>query len=409
MMSRGRLTAMLGFAAIVLLGVIGLGLLPRLKKQQVLAADAAAETARKPSVRVAKVELTGADANLELPCDLMALIESPILARVEGYISKRSVEIGARVKKGQIMAELETPELDQQLRQAQASLSQVRAALKQTQAHVGEVKAQLNLAKLTTDRWKQLSAEGVVSVQETDEKRALYDVKVAELEAAQASVASSQEGVRASEANLNRLEELKSFSRLIAPFDGIVTYRNPDVGTLISAGAGGKELFRVADISTIRVFVSIPQSHVPLILPGVPGKLTVDDIPGRAWPAPVSNIANALDPASRTMLAVLKIANPDLALKPGMYSRVRFSLPAPPKSLILPGDAVVGRRDGNYVAVVGAQRKVHFQKVSVARDFGAKLAISDGVSVGDVVVLSPGDEIHEGGEVEIRAESSGKK
>jgi RND family efflux transporter MFP subunit len=249
----------------------------------------------------------------------------------------------------------------------------------------------------------------VVSVQETDEKRALYDVKVAELEAAQASVASAQEGVKASEANLNRLEELKSFSRLTAPFDGLVTYRNPDVGTLISAGANGKELFRVADISTIRVFVNIPQSHVPLIVPGVPGRLTVDDIPGRAWPAPVANIANALDPASRTMLAVLKIANPDLALKPGMYSRVKFTLAAPPKSLILPGDAVVGRRDGNYVAVVGGQNKVHFQKVSVARDFGAKVAISEGVAAGETVVLSPGDEIHEGGEVEIRTETSVKK
>lgn len=408
-MSRGRLLAILGFAAIVLLGVIGMGLLPRMKKQQVLAADAAAETARRPSVRVARAELTGADSNLELPCDLMALIESPILARVEGYISKRSADIGARVKKGQILAELETPELDQQMRQAQASISQMRAAMKQAQAHVGEVRAQLNLAKLTTDRWKQLSAEGVVSVQETDEKRALYDVKVAELEAAQASVSSAQEGVKAAEASLNRLEELKSFSRLTAPFDGLVTYRNPDVGTLISAGANGKELFRVADISTIRVFVSIPQSHVPLIVPGVPGRLTVDDIPGRAWPAPVANIANALDPASRTMLAVLKIANPDLALKPGMYSRVRFTLPAPPKSITLPGDAVVGRRDGNYVAVVGARGKVHFQKVSVARDFGAKLAISEGVAAGDVVVLSPGDDIHEGGEVDVRAEVGGKK
>jgi RND family efflux transporter MFP subunit len=340
---------------------------------------------------------------LELPCDLVAMIESPILARVEGYISKRAVEIGSRVKKGDLMVELETPELDQQIRQAQAAVSQARAAWKQTQAQIGQVRAELSLAKITTERWKKLNAEGVISIQDADEKQAQFDVKIAELEAAQATAASSQEAVRASEANLNRLEELKSFARMTAPFDGIVTYRNPDVGTLISAGASGKEIFRVADISTIRAFVSIPQSHVPIITPGLAARLSVDDIPGREWQAPVSNIAYALDPSSRTMLAVIKVRNPDYALKPGMYSRAKFALPTQAKSLLLPGDAIIGRGDGSYVAIVNQMGRVHYQKVTVSRDFGAKVAVIAGVTADDIVILSPSDDVREGTKVETRA------
>lgn len=330
------------------------------------------------------------------------MIETPIYARVEGYIRKRVVDIGSRVKKGDLMMELETPELDQQIRQSRAAISQARATLKQGQAQVAEVQAALKLTEITMQRWKRLSAEGVVSPQDSDEKDAQHEVKKAEGDAARANVTAAEESIRALEANLSRLEDMKSFSLLLAPFDGIVTYRNPDVGTLISPGATGRELFRVADISTVRAFVSIPQSYVPFIGPGIPGALTVEDIAGRSWPAPVKNISNSLDPATRTMLAVLYVQNPDLTLKPGMYARINFQLPSPPKSLSLPGDAVLARNDGAYVALLDRNHVVHYRKIEIARDFGSRVAISSGVSEGDVVVLSPGDEVREGQTVEIR-------
>jgi len=401
-MSRGRFVGVLALALILVAGVISLGLGPRLKRQRALAAESAAGASRPPLVRVARVERAAARADLDLPADLQALIEAPIFARVEGYISQRAVDIGSRVKKGQLMAELETPELDQQLRQAQATLSQARAAMKQSQAQVAETRASLNLAQITAERWRKLTDEGVLSRQDTDEKEAQRDVKRAELDAVRASVAAGEEAVRAAEANVSRLQELKAFSRLTAPFDGIVTYRNPDVGTLISPGANGHEMFRVADISVVRAFVNIPQSHVPFLTPGLPVALRVDDMPGRTWKGEVANIAHELDPNTRTMLAIVRVENPDLVLKPGMYTRLLFSLPSPPQALRLPGDSVMGRNDGSYVAVVGSGKTVHYRKVEIGRDFGSWLAVTRGVDAGDLVVLSPGDEVREGTVVETR-------
>jgi len=391
------------FAGLVLLAIaIGMGLMPRLAQQKALASGAAEEARRPNAVRVATVELAGASSELELSCDLQALIESPILAQTEGYISKRLGEIGAQVTKGQLLAELETPALNQQLAQMRASLSQSRAALQQVKTQVGQTRAQLQLAKVTRERWQELVDRGVLSLQDADEKKAVYEVRAAEAEAAVANVRAAEEAVHAAEANVKRLEEQQTFSQLRAPFDGLITYRNPDVGTLISAGANGRELFRVADITTIRAFISVPQAYVPYIVKGLAAELTVDDIPGRKWAAPVSNIANSLDLTTRTMLALVKVSNPDLVLKPGMYGRVRFRLPSPPKSLILAGDAVIGRGDGTYVAALDSASRVHFRRVTVERDFGTKVAISSGVSAGDRVVLSPGDDVREGTVVETR-------
>ncbi len=407
MTSRRSLLSLLTVLSLAIAGVIGAGMWPRLNKQKALLAEAKSESAKLPVVRITKVKRAEGSADLELPADLQALIESPIYARVEGYISKRNVDIGWKVKKGQVLVELETPELDQQLRQARAAVSQSAAAMKQAEATLAQSKAALKLAQITTERWKKLAAEGVSSKQEADEKEATYNVRQAETEAAAANVASVQEARRAAEANLNRLEELKSFSKLPAPFDGIITYRNPDIGTLISAGAGQKEMFRVADISTIRVFVNIPQAYVNDVRPGIPAKLRIDEL-NRTIDVKVGGIANALDMTTRTMLAVIRIPNPDGSLMPGMFSRVLLKLPNPPSILSVPADTVVSRNEGTFVAVVKPDRRIQFRKISISRDTGVSVEVNQGVSEGDVLVMNPNDEIRDGVMVDMKAEPASK-
>jgi RND family efflux transporter MFP subunit len=355
-------------------------------------------------VRIARVQRAAGSAEVELPADLQALIETPVYARVEGYISKRNVDIGWKVKKGQILAELETPELDQQLRQARAAVSQSASSLKQAEARLAETKAALKLAQITAERWKKLAQEGVSSKQESDEKQAAYDVKLAETEAVQANVAAANEAKLASEANLSRLEELKSFSKLPAPFDGVITYRHPDVGTLISAGAAQREMFRVSDISTIRVFINVPQAYVNEVRPGVAAKLRIDDL-NRTLDVKVGGIANALDLNTRTMLAVIKIPNADGTLMPGMFSRVILSLPNPPTILSVPADTIITRNEGTFVAVVKPDRHVRFQKIDITRDTGTTVEVASGVHSGDMLVMNPNDEIRDNVLVDVKAEA----
>ena len=334
-----------------------------------------------------------------------ALIESPIYARVEGYISKRHVDIGWKVKKGQILAELETPELDQQIKQARAAVSQSEASVKQAEAKLVEVKASLKLSEITAGRWKQLAQEGVTSRQDADEKQAAWEVRKAETDAVDASLTAAREAKMALQANVSRLEELKSFSKLPAPFDGVITFRHPDVGTLISAGTS-KEVFRVADISTIRVFVNVPQAYVNDVRPGIPSILHVDDI-NKDYTVTIGGIANALDMNSRTMLAVIKLPNPDGRLMPGMYSRVQLKLPNQASVLTIPADAVVTRNEGTFVAVVRpTDRRVEFRKIQITRDTGTKVEVNHGIAVGDMLVMNPNDEIRDNVMVVVQADKA---
>lgn len=403
--SRRNLISLLTVLALALIGVIGAGMWPRFNKQKVLLAEAKTESAQLPSVRVARVQLATGSADLELPADLQAMIESPIYARVEGYISKRHVDIGWKVKKGQVLAELETPELDQQMKQARAAVSQSEASVKHAEAKLVEARASLKLAEITAERWKKLAQEGVSSRQETDEKQASFEVRKAETDAVVASLTAAREAKLALLANVSRLEELKLFSKLTAPFDGIITYRHPDVGTLISAGTA-KEVFRVADISIIRVFVNIPQAYVNAVRPGTPATLHVDDI-DKAFEVKIGGIANALDMTSRTMLAVIKLPNPGGMLMPGMFSRVQLKLPNAPSILTIPADTVVTRNEGTFVAAVRpGDRRVEFRKIRITRDTGTKVEVSSGVSVGDMLITNPNDEIRDNVLVNVQPEKT---
>jgi len=401
-----RVRPLLTFFAILALAVmaaIAAGLLPRLRREKAL--DAALEKVEndKPIVNVATARQAPANSALELPADLQAEIETPIFARADGYLVKRYVDIGDLVKAGQVMAEIETPELDQQIDQAQATLANARSGLVEAQSNLILADANLKLSQKTYERWKQLEAKGTVSHQEADEKGAGRDVQLAQVEASKAKIGSANQLVVANEANMRRLEQLKAFSRVTAPFKGVVTSRTVDVGTLINAGNGGttKEMFRVAQTDPMRIFVNVPQANVSSIKPGVPAELRVQELPGQVFRARVSRITGAIDPGSRSMLAIVTIPNPTGVLKPGMYTQVRFASARSLPALLIPGDALVSGAKGTQVAVVDGAGAVHFRDVKIGTDLGNDVEVVSGLSVGDQVVTNPSDAVHDGTAVEV--------
>ncbi|PYT15780.1 MAG: efflux RND transporter periplasmic adaptor subunit [Acidobacteria bacterium] len=395
-----------GFLALlVLLGIalaagIVFELTQRKTQEKTLAATIAEDANRPPAVNVGRVRAASSSSTVELPGQTVALVETPIYARADGYLKQRPVDIGYRVQKGQLLVEIETPELDQQISQARATLAQSRAALQQLRASLLAARSNLKLAQVTADRWKKLTEEGVFSRQDLDEKMAALESGQANVQAAEESVRAAESTAAANEANLKRLEELQTFDRLVAPFDGVITARSlqSDVGTLISSGntASSREIMRIAQIGVLRVFVSIPQTYAPMIHDGLPAEVRVDELPGRLFPTKVSGTTHSVESSSRTMLAVLLVQNQEELLLPGMYAKVRFSLPHKVNVLMLPADGLVLKSDGPQAAVVGPDRKVHFQKLTLGRDYGAEIEVHSGLADGDRVVLNPTDAIREG-------------
>ncbi len=402
---RGGLVWLFLFLAVLIIVAIVFGLRPRLAREKALAAAAEALDEKAPVVNVARVRRSPAKTELELPGDLQGYLESPVFARADGYMRKRLVDYGDRVRAGQLLAELETPELDQQLSQARASLAQSQATLQQFEAALVQANANLKLAQVTLVRWKRLTDRGVFSKQEGDAKQADFDVRQAEVASAKANINAAQKAVEASEANLRRLEELKSFSKVTAPFDGVITARNMDVGTLVNAGNGGpnREIFRIAQIDRMRIFVNVPQTYASLVRPGQRAELRVQELPGQMFAATVTRSTNSVDENSRTMLAILETPNPRGALLPGMYTQVKFSFPGNPSALLLPGDSLMLGRDGPRVAIVGPDHLVHLRRIHIAHDYGADLEVDSGVADGDMVVLNPNDQVRENARVETQS------
>jgi RND family efflux transporter MFP subunit len=401
-----RVRPLLTFFAILALCVMAAivaGLLPRLRREKALEASVTSEETDKRVVNVAVARQAPTNSALELPSDLQAEIETPIFARADGYLTKRYVDIGEHVAAGQVMAEIETPELDQQIEQARATLANSKSGLVEAQSNQVLASANLKLSQKTLERWQQLEGKGTVSHQEADEKGATRDVQLAQVDAAQAKIASAHEMVSANEANLRRLDQLKAYSKVTAPFTGVVTSRTVDVGTLINAGNGGvsKEMFRVAQTNIMRVFVNVPQAYVGSIKPGVPAELRVQELPGQVFRASVARITGAIDPGSRSMLAIVVIPNPNGVLKPGMYSQVRFDSARSLPALLIPGDALVSGAKGTQVAVVDHSDIVHFRDVKVGTDLGSEVEVVSGLAVGDRVVTNPSDAVHDGTAVEV--------
>ncbi len=327
-----------------------------------------------PVVAVTQPQRGDSSYALELPGRLEAYSRAPIYARVSGYLKDWKVDIGSPVRAGQLLGEIEAPDLDQQLSQAKADL----------------MTAQANeaLAKTTAERWQRLLKTDSVSVQEVD-------VKVGDFAAKEAVV-------KAASANVERLLVLEGFKRLVAPFDGIVTARDTDVGALINAGSGkGLELFVVSDIHKLRLYVNVPQTYVARVTPGTNAQMTVPERPGRTFTATVESSSRSVDPASGATLVQLSVDNQAAELLPGAFANVHFDLPLASADLSVPASALIFDHSGVRVATLGPDNRIALKPVSIARDLGDVVQISSGLAATDRIVDSPPDGIGQGDQVRI--------
>jgi RND family efflux transporter MFP subunit len=362
----GRAAVFVGLAALIVLiwaGVSAHFASAKLKE--------VTEAAAVVTVATTKPDPQNGLAELILPGNIQANYEAPIYARTSGYLKRWLVDIGTPVKAGQLLAEIESPEVDQQLRQAEADLSTAEANQK--------------IADLTAQRWRDLRSTDSVSKQEADEKIA--------------SAASGDAQMQSARANVQRLKELSGFEKIVAPFDGVVTARNTDIGQLIAAGENtGPALFRVADMHRLRTYVTVPQTYAASMKPGLTADLLFPDRPGKIYTATLDSTSSAIDTSTRTLLAQLVIDNKNGELLPGAYAEVHFHLPAGAAGPIfkLPANVLLFRSDGLHVGTVDANNHVVLKTVEVGRDFGSDIEIIHGLSADDNVILSPPDSLTDG-------------
>jgi membrane fusion protein, multidrug efflux system len=327
-----------------------------------------------PTVAVALPDAKALNATIDLPGRLEAYSRAPIFARVNGYLKSWNADIGAKVKAGQVIAEIEAPDLDQQLLQARADLASAQASEK--------------LSAATLERRKTLIASNFVSMQEIDERTA--------------DLSNKKGTVNADQANVERLEALAAYKKITAPFDGIVTARDTDVGALINAGGTqGPPMFVISDISRLRVYVNVPQNYVPQIKIGAKAVITVPEYPGRTFPATMEASAQAVDVNSGTTRMQLGLDNASGELMPGAYSSVRLTLQRDGVPLHIPSSALIFNQNGTRVATVGADDKVKFKAVTIARDLGREIEIATGLSADDRIIVAPPDGIADGDQVRV--------
>jgi RND family efflux transporter MFP subunit len=370
------------------------GYLPRQRRQQVLAAEASEETQSLPVVTVTPVTRSSERTQLVLPGNIQPVTEAPVLARASGYLKARYVDIGDHVKEGQMLAEIEAPELDQQIRQAQATLQQAESSVEQAEAALQQGRSNEALARVTAERWANLVKRGAVSKQENDVYQAQYAAQQANVEALQKAVAAARSNVGATEANLARLNDLKSYQTVKAPFAGVITVRNVDVGALINEG--NTLLYRIAQTGRMRTYINVPQSEAESVRVGQTATLQFSELQNRKFTGTVTRTSNALDPASRTLLTEVQVPNPDGTLLPGMFTQVDLQVLRKTPPLLIPGDTLVVRADGTQVAVVDTDGQVHYTRIQLGRDYGDHIEVLSGLEQGQRVVVNPSDAVREG-------------
>jgi RND family efflux transporter MFP subunit len=345
-----------------------------------------------PNVRVATVRPSNRITLVTLPATTLAFSAANLFARASGYIDKRNVDIGDRVKDGQLLVQIRAPELDHQISQNDATLVQLQETLIQAQAN-------LELAKVTWDRDRPLVGQGWVTQQQGT-------IDVQTVKAREAAVRLAEANVKAQGALLKVLNQQKAYQSVVAPFDGVITARNIDVGSLVQAdAASGTFMFTIMQSDMIRTQVYVPQDQAFDVAPGVDAVVRVPELPGRTFPGKVTRIADALDPGTRTLLTEIDVPNPDGALKPGIYCTVELRVPHATPSVLVPAEAIIFDRDGLQVAVVEGG-DAHIRKVSVARDLGTQVEVRDGVKEGDVVVLNPQVDLVEGSKVKAQPQTA---
>jgi len=344
----------------------GLSVLSRMRDAQALAKETDIDSVA--TVAVVHPVAEEPDEELVLPASLQAYEESPIYARTNGYLLRWYKDIGSRAAKGELLADIDTPEVDQELSQARASRQQSAA--------------QLDLAKISADRWQNLRKTDSVSQQETDTQTNAYQQAVANLAAA--------------DANVRRLEQLESFKHVYAPFAGVLTKRNVDPGALINAGSSGASLFTLARVDPLRVFVNVPQAYSPAIKDGIPAYVTLQEIAGLKFRGTVARTADAIDPATRTLLTEVDVPNKDGRLLPGSFGEVHFLPRINAAKVTVPVNAMLFRKEGARLAIVGADNKVQLRPITIGRDYGTTIEILGGVSLEDRVIINPADALEDG-------------
>ena len=364
-------------AVLVVIGVLA-GLAPRWRQSAALRAETRGLAIH--TVTVTSPVTGEAAAGMLLPAEVRPFLEAPIYARASGYLKRYLVDMGALVKEGDLLAEIDTPELDQELAQARAQLAQAQASL--------------TLAKTTAARWSELLKTASVSEQETAEKQADLELKQANVEAARA--------------NVGRLEELQRFQKIKAPFDGTITVRATDVGQLINA-VSGRELFRLAQIGKLRVYVRVPQTAVAGVAPGQMAELTIPELPGRVFPAKVVRTSGAMSADSRTLLTELQVDNAHGDILSGSYAQVRFTESKLAAPLTLPSNTLLFRSEGTQVGVVRNGSTVELKNVVLGRDFGSTVEILGGVGPADQVILNPPDSLVGGVTVQVAGGTATEK
>lgn len=352
---------------------LAFGILPRVRAKSVLHADNAELAV--PTVSVVRPERSAPAQEIVLPANVQAYSSAPIYARTNGYLKRWYVDIGAHVKKGQLLAEIETPELDQQLQQARAQLSTAQANLK--------------LAQITANRYQDLLKTNSVAQQDTDNAVGAYNA--------------NQATVQANEHNVKQLEELQSFEKIYAPFDGVITARNTDIGDLINSGSNGgpgSSLFSIAQGGKLRVYVSVPEAYSQAAKPGLTADLTLAEFPGRHFQGKLVRTADSIDQVNRTLLVEIEVDNPTGTLLTGAYAEVHLKLPAPTSSFILPVNTLLFRSEGLRIAIV-KDNKVTLTPVTPGHDFGDRIEIASGLNGNEQVIINPPDSVLSGETVRI--------
>jgi multidrug efflux pump subunit AcrA (membrane-fusion protein) len=472
--NRGRaprgLGAIASGAVIVLAALLVFGLIRHYREQKVVEAAALDEERALPIVNVVKVRPAASVTSQLLPGNMTPLTEAYIYARANGYVLKRYHDIGDRVKRGDLLAVIEAPDLDQQVEQARASLAQAGQQVGQASQQVENARSQEEIARITWERYKALVQHGAVSKQDADQMYATYRSAVASTKAAQANVSAAEQNVQANQANVNRQFVLQSFEHVRAPFSGVITARNFDVGALVGAsggtqgssstplggtqssgsqgnagasgnslggvapssgtgatpatGVGSGELFRIAQIEALRILVNVPQESASAIRVGQVATVFVQEFPTEKFQGKVTRTANAIDLISRTLLVEVDLLNPQQKLLPGTYAQVQIDNVRAKPPMLVPGDSIIAGANGIQVAVAGEieerdgqlgrhppnAKQIHLRTVQVGRDYGPQIEIISGLIGSEQVVVNPGDDVQDGAIVKaVPAASGGKR
>jgi len=391
-------------AAAVVLALVAIGTVPRLTRQREALAAMRESPVTHPVVTTIHPKLGEPTSELLLPGNIEPLYNAAVYARTEGYLDRRNVDIGSKVKASQVLAVISSPEVDQQLLQARATLAQSEASLQQAKASLEQARANAELTRLTKERDLPLGEQHAISQQIVDEAVQAHNARVADVAAAEANITAAEANVTANRANVARLLQLQSFEHVIAPFDGIITARNVERGDLVTTGSAavGKPLFNIAQSGTLRIQIDVPQSEAVNIQDGQKASIDVKERLGREYTGTVTRSAGSLDSTARTMLTEVQVDNRDGSLLPGMYAQVKFTLAQPHTSLIIPTSSLVIDHSGMHVVTVAENRKVHFVPVVIGRDMGTQVEIVRGIQNSDTLVASPSDLLHDGQDVEVR-------